>query len=1256
MNRERVAQNARVQAAGAIVSEVNKNRLIELYETLSNIKIEDAIQRAEVARRLEDALRYVDNVRDFVGSPDHILGSQLTKHGEIAEQVDVNFQNARKVIEGYLPTATFDGVGRTAPEDYRDAGLLVQSKYINGTSKSLDHVLAHMDKYKDLHFGQEGTYYVIPKDQYAEIQNVLHGNPGNLSQKSVRAILEKVRQIEEITHRQFVDVVHSGTVTYAQVQQGAIHATLDLESEDLRENALYQDEKITQQSQEKKSQAELHAQPSVAEAAKTAAFAAGITGGFQLALGIYQKCEEGIHIQDFTLEDWQEIGIDTVRTASEGGISGLAIYGLTNVCNIPSPIGAAIVSMGFGLVDLTIARSRGDISQEEFKAGCGTVCINSVVCTIGACLGSSIIPIPILGPVLGSVIASNLLDEVCGKGAYGAILNASGYVYGMTVTLQQAIKQITANAKKTETNIRSAQKLSVDVQRGFDEFELLKGGINMATCELILDTSGASKNERILDDVRQAIPRLSTASEEQFREIKKEKWFHRLWDMVTLSSKKEIRMAEQITTLAQAQEGLIKILVILSAQNQEISDLVCGNMESIKKLQTNDKYLLNRLEDLENEVRGFTKDYNISKLPYVEKATLNSCIYYLSQQFEPPSVDQRDYARGILHLLNNEDTRTDGVDLTKEFLTKELPKIRDNDVKKCILRCCLEYIYLYRLNDNDFNGDICNELIALFDVGPQMEKDTKNLVVETVRRLGVEHLIEKYEAFSVDTTFRMELDLRSVVGELPESLELETASELTQPHEFPEIEECIKEHTTKDGAPLGESLPKEELLEILLPKNTPIPKTVVAITGAGRKSKKEKKKNDPLEYKEYLVFTTFALYHILDGKASKLPYEQMPENTGTELSTKTFYCGETKFLCKYISIRELESFCQEIAKIENKPRSDVDPNLTETETEAFFLGFSRISASIVKGKDGRPLHELYRILTSDFGEDAMELWPVIATNLDTPIETEISEWKHALIYPLEEISCASLVYCICRGILYSKGSNVMSSEDAHILHLISDSDDDIDAMQQAAQSERKKILQYIDGSDDSPISMRNKAIKELLASYDHAISAAKRFGETQIQEELENTLKRLQVKAKRIEHIAEMEKSGSACIEKWSKRAMKIGFIPGGCMPFVHGICSKMLKELNEIFKLPTSKRIDDNAFVDAIVGAIITPFMVMPIISAAAATGYVTQVGEDYLKALVTVIEKSTEDELENADLLEKRLQIALQERAESANESPKS
>ena len=765
----------------------------------------------------------------------------------------------------------------------------------------------------------------------------------------------------------------------------------------------------------------------------------------------------------------------------------------------------------------------------------------------------------------------------------------------------------------------------------------------MAAVELTVDTSKISKTT--IDDVKLALERLSKASEDQFQEIKNETWYIRLWDLVTFSKKNEIRLAEQISTLAQAQEVLGNILIVLSVQTQEISDLVREHADDIERLYSNDTYLLQRLEDLKNEVYGFRKAVKIAELSPLNKKWLNSCIYYLSQKFEHPSDHQIDYANAVLSLVDNDDCRTDGVDNTEAALERNLRKI-EPAAKECILMCCCEYIYLNRQNEDDFIGDICKDIIKKLDVGPKTVETTERMVIDAKRIRGAKGIIKKYESptvSSVSDTFTIDLDL---------DLDAETEPVLAQPHEFPEIEECIKEHTTKDGAPLGEPLPKEELLEVLLPQNTPIAKTVVAITAAGKKTKKEKKKNDPLEYKEYLVFTTFALYHILNGEVSKIPYNQITsENTRTELTANgedTFFCGEINFTCKEINVKKLERFCQEISKIENKPRSDVEPDLTEAETEAFFLGFSRIAASIIKGKDGRPLHELYRILTSDFGEDAMELWPVITENLDAPIEAEINEWKHTLIYPLEEISCSSLVYYICQGILYSKGSNEMSSEDAHIFHLISDS------MQRAAQSERKKILQYIDGSDDSTISTWSKAIKELLASYDRAISAAKRFGEVQIQEKLENTLKQLE--AKRIERIDGMKRAGFACIEKWGKRALKIGFIPGGCMPFVHGICSKMLKELNEIFKLPTSKRIDDNAFVDAIVGAIMTPFMVIPIISAAAATGYVTQVGEEYLKALVTVIEKSTEDELENADLLEKRLQIALQERAESANESPKS
>ena len=101
-------RNARAQGIGSVVSETNKKRLLELYESLNNIQIQDAAQRRELEQRLGEALEYIDTVRDFVGTPENILGSQLTKHGEIAEQVNVYFQNARNVIKGYDPVATFD--------------------------------------------------------------------------------------------------------------------------------------------------------------------------------------------------------------------------------------------------------------------------------------------------------------------------------------------------------------------------------------------------------------------------------------------------------------------------------------------------------------------------------------------------------------------------------------------------------------------------------------------------------------------------------------------------------------------------------------------------------------------------------------------------------------------------------------------------------------------------------------------------------------------------------------------------------------------------------------------------------------------------------------------------------------------------------------------------------------------------------------------------------------------------------------------
>ena len=52
------------------------------------------------------AVEQISKVRDFVGSPEHILGSNLTKHGEIAEQVEVGVRNARDFLRQHPISAT----------------------------------------------------------------------------------------------------------------------------------------------------------------------------------------------------------------------------------------------------------------------------------------------------------------------------------------------------------------------------------------------------------------------------------------------------------------------------------------------------------------------------------------------------------------------------------------------------------------------------------------------------------------------------------------------------------------------------------------------------------------------------------------------------------------------------------------------------------------------------------------------------------------------------------------------------------------------------------------------------------------------------------------------------------------------------------------------------------------------------------------------------------------------------------------------
>lgn len=160
------------QVVSSLVQEGIRQSEQQMYQRVSEAQ-QIALEKVQYARTaLSGSLDCVENVRDFVQDPSHILGNMQTKHGEIAEHIEVEIRNGRDILRHIKPSATFDGVGRTAPEDYIINNEFVQSKFVNSASKSLDHIFDHLKKYPD--FTKKG-YYHIPKDQYELISRITNG-------------------------------------------------------------------------------------------------------------------------------------------------------------------------------------------------------------------------------------------------------------------------------------------------------------------------------------------------------------------------------------------------------------------------------------------------------------------------------------------------------------------------------------------------------------------------------------------------------------------------------------------------------------------------------------------------------------------------------------------------------------------------------------------------------------------------------------------------------------------------------------------------------------------------------------------------------------------------------------------------------------------------------------------------------------------------------------------------------------------------
>ena len=340
-----------------------------------------------------EALSELQVVREFVGAPEHILGSANTKHGEIAEQVHVAARRAVDLLHQRVPSASFEGVLRTGPVDYLDGGAQIQSKFYNGLHNTLEGVLSHVEQNKGFATG-DGQYH-IPKDQFERLRQLQEsGTIDGLSNRSVERIQREVENLQRTTGRSLDDLVEPGESRYDEVQQARVHETIK-----------DREDRLTDKNEELKDQAHGEHRPSLSGAATAAAIGAAAGGGVRFAQAVWIKYRDGKNPfqGEFSVEDWKDIGLDTAKGAGTGAIAGSTLYLLTNSTDLAAPFAGSLVSGLMGIGDLLGQYHAGELDGEQFVDCSLMVAAEAAIVGLSAAAGQTLIPIPMLGAFVGSI-------------------------------------------------------------------------------------------------------------------------------------------------------------------------------------------------------------------------------------------------------------------------------------------------------------------------------------------------------------------------------------------------------------------------------------------------------------------------------------------------------------------------------------------------------------------------------------------------------------------------------------------------------------------------------------------------------------------------------------------------------------------------------------------------------------------------------------------------------------------------------------
>ncbi|HCT5275630.1 TPA: hypothetical protein OT054_002763, partial [Staphylococcus aureus] len=284
------------------------------------------------------------------------------------------------------------------------------------------------------------------------------------------------------------------------------------------------------------------------------------------------------------------------------------------------------------------------------------------------------------------------------------------------------------------------------------------------------------KDENDIQYLKTAIENLSNESEKQFQNIKDEKWFTRIIDLATLSNKKNIRMSQQISNIAQAQDILIELLKRLSATDVKIDNMLLNSMNQIEQLYNHTEKLALKVTDLKEQmIYGINQSKNINDLKDIEKKVLYSLFQEASKTFENTSTEQQQFADNLFRYLQ--------IEYSSINLTESIYQLDSVAIKKILLQLLLEYGFL---NNNNFkvnNG--FEEIVEMFDFGNKTINEIKDTIQNIYQLRGIEGFswfnpVPKEHEYFIDLEIEEYLDQESEAFIEREPFTLETILVINQ--------------------------------------------------------------------------------------------------------------------------------------------------------------------------------------------------------------------------------------------------------------------------------------------------------------------------------------------------------------------------------------------------------------------------------------------------------------------------------------------